>query len=111
MTDLLPKGPYGKNRPRYPHGASTTACPLCQPKLQGESHASGCSTNAANGYLFHHSCLEFPQFVTSYGESVPLIESDCKVLHLKLSDAMALVQSKDRNMSVNIFRPLDIYDC
>lgn len=110
MTELLPKSLYGKKHPQYPNGTSTTACPLCQSKLSGDSYASGCSTNVANGYLFHYSCLGFSQFVTSYGESIPLIESDSRVLYLKLSDAMELVQSKDRKMFLRIFSPLDILD-
>lgn len=110
MMDLLPKGFYGKKQPQYPSGTSTTLCPPCQSKLAGDANAFGCSTDVPNGYPFHNSCLKLSQFVTSYGERIPLIEIDSKVLHYNLSDAIALVEPKDRNFVVKIFRPSDTCD-
>lgn len=110
MMDLLPKRLHGKKQPQYPSGTSTTFCPPCQSKFAGDANAFGCSTDVPNDYSFHKSCLELSQFVTIYGERIPLIEIDSKVLHYNLSDAMALIKPKDQKFVVRIFRPSDTCD-
>lgn len=110
ITDILPKNLFGKKKPQYPNGTSTTTCPPCLSRLARDANALEWVTNVTNDFFLHDSCLDLSKFVTSYGEELPLIENNSKVLHYDSNDAMDLVKSRDPHMSVSILPPSNTSD-
>ena len=103
MTDLLPKPMYSKKHPRYSDGCSMTICPICLFRLAKGADTYERAAEVFDGFALDETSLAPFEAVTTFGEKIPLIKSEFKVLHYNSVAAMDLMKQQDATASFIIY--------